>query len=164
MDTRRPVESRTLHLRATRSAGWLVLWLLLLALPIQGAAGLLLGVLGSSHHHQRVVNRATSIEELRDFRRDAAVAHAAEPTHRHSLWQRHHHPRADGSVVALDYAAQEPATDRAGGSVANVTLGTPTSGPVAIAATQVSITAWPGYRGQRWRGPAAIPLERPPKA
>lgn len=164
MDSERPIQWPVrIGARAGRSAGWLVLWSLLLALPIQGAAGLLFGVLGSTHHHQRPATGAAGVESLQDFRRDAVVVHAAEPSHGHSLWLRHHHPRVDATVVALDDATQEPATDSSG-SMAPVTLCTPTAGATAIAATEASITAWPGYCGRGWRGPPAIPLERPPRA
>lgn len=158
------------HIRATAwlDAGRLqrvaVLWLMLLALPVQGVASLLAGWLGASHHHVIVPQGESNSLELRDFRRLADAAHAGPARHGHSLWVRHHHATGDPTVVALDDATADPARDSAGSGAAQLTLCTPGACVTGVAASGATRLAWPGYRGQAWDGPAAAPLERPPKA
>ena len=147
-----------------RSPRVLILWLMLLSLPVQGVASLLVGLFGASHQHPQVAQVEPRSPELRDFRRLAYGVQAATPAHGHSLWLRHHHSTADPTVVALDASAQDPAGDAAGSSAAQLVLCTPGACSTCVAAAGATGGEWPDYRGQAWDGPAAAPLERPPKA
>jgi len=150
--------------RPARPMRTLVLWLMLAALPVQGVATLLVGLLGASHQHSRVTRVEQISPGLQDVRRFAYDVRAAAPAHSHSLWLRHHHSTADATVTALDDTAQDPASDGAGTSAAQLTLCTPGACATSVAAAGATGTTWPGYLGQPWDGPAAIPLDRPPKA
>lgn len=83
-----------------------VVWLLLLALPFQGASAVYLQVRGPGHSH---------------FDGDA-VEHAARPVHphRHDGVEHHHHPPGDRTVVeveedaVVESLAQEETTGQGG--------------------------------------------------
>ena len=150
--------------RPGRPMRTLVLWLMLAALPVQGVATLLVGLLGASHQHSRVTRVEPTPPGLQDVRRLAYEVRAAAPAHSHSLWLRHHHSTADDTVIALDDTAQDPASDGAVANAPQLTLCTQGACANSVAAAGATGAAWPGFLGQPWDGPAAIPLDRPPKA
>jgi hypothetical protein len=91
--------------RLTGRARRLVVCCLLVALPVYGASGTLVQLLGSDHVHRVTEAAARTTDALAgwvDMRRGATMAKAAGHVHTHSLFQRHHHDRADASVVSVD--------------------------------------------------------------
>ena len=136
---------------------------MLVALPVQGVATLLVGWLGASHQHSRVAMVDATSLELQDVRRLAYGVRATAPPHSHSRWLRHHHSTADVTVTSLDDALQDPASDGTGANAVQLSLCTPCGFTKSVAAAGATAAAWPGDLGQPWDGPAAIPLDRPPQ-
>jgi len=94
-----------------------VLWLLLLALPVYGCAGVLLQMLGPAHRHavplRAVVAPSLGVDWLlKRFSQWQAYAHEQAHAnghfvhpHQHTLFERHHHAADDTSVVTLGGSA-----------------------------------------------------------
>ena len=79
-----------------------VLWLIALVLPLQGAAAGVFGALGPAHLHQRAASTLV-LEDVRRWR-PAPTLQAHAPggfghAHARAAPQRHHHAADDGSVV-----------------------------------------------------------------
>lgn len=114
-----------------RTARSLIIWCLLAAVPIYGLSGTIVELLGARHVHATPVLSAVAADTddvmrgWQDFRRATAGMghghqHASdgshEPAHDHSALERHHHDRADASVVALDGGPADAAHADEGGS------------------------------------------------
>lgn len=150
----------------SRCRAWIV-WVLLLAVPAYGLAGVAAGLFGSSHHHHPAFAASGGIEraDLHDFRRMADATATLRTAHDHSVWHRHHHDRSDASVVSLDGQAQEESlSDGASTSSRSEALGT-----VACEGSSVPEAAeighcWPRAAACLLARFVVVPPERPPKA
>lgn len=148
----------------------LLLWLLILALPVYGASGTSLRLLGPAHWHSapaaapavaapdagwlqpavRVVQRLVS--RVQDLRQQAhARAHALGQPHEHRGLQRHWHDAHDGSVHAVGSADPAVADLVAGASVgsAMLVLAAPSALPTLPAA--VANGPWAAVPTVAWR-------------
>jgi hypothetical protein len=161
-DTTLSSPRRTLF--AERTTRLLVMWLLALVLPLQGAALGVFAAKGPAHLHK--VAAATTPLELDDVRR-WKVAPVAEPhvfaalghIHAGSTPQRHHHARSDASVVVT--AADAPDADEAvGASGLSVLALIP-----ALTAPGAGRAAPPAVPHSGWqpRTGFTVPLDRPPR-
>lgn len=150
----------------SRRRAWVV-WVLLLAVPAYGLAGVAAGLFGSSHRHHSAFTASEGIERagLHDFRRVADATVTARPAHDHSVWQRHHHDRSDASVISLDGQAQEePSSDGASTSSGSDALGTVAGEGIAVPEAAETGHCWPRAVACALARFAVVPMERPPKA
>lgn len=135
-----------------RAARRFVVWCLLVAIPVFGFSGTLVELLGANHIHRVVaavsVANADPMNGWVDMRRaSAAATQPAVQPHSHSLFARHHHDRDDTSVIALDGAMQDQASDDGGapaGSLSHV-----------LALTNVARVAPPSFTLYVWLDAAA---------
>ena len=159
-------------------------WLLLFALALQGCAGALVQVLGPTHTHRAAADAQRAVEhqpataawldsllawrasQLQHLQATSVFKHAAaQPAaHQHGDLERHHHGVGDTTVVALDGAASDAASDAghgpAGGSA-------PPWGPMAAHSLVPALLpggSWPGTPAWAWSSAARKLPERPPKA
>lgn len=88
---------------AERTTRLLVMWLLALVLPLQGAAVAVFAAKGPVHLHNVAATAPLVLEDLRRWKPTiAATARVAAPfghVHASAEAQRHHHARDDGSVI-----------------------------------------------------------------
>lgn len=119
--------------RLQRSARSLVIWCLLAAVPVYGLSGTIVELLGSSHMHVALDATARPSDPMagwQDFRRASPAmdraeghghAHLADGSHAaphaHAGLERHHHDRADASVVGIDGGPADAAQADDGSSV-----------------------------------------------
>lgn len=134
----------------------LVLCALLVALPIYGAAGTLVGLLGVRHVHLLASTASESHDAMAgwsDLRRAGLTQWSKRAVHSHAAAERHRHLAGDGSVVPLDGGAQAGDADSgnaAAGSLAQAfALAGVGSFPVALRgdpgwlhATPVAVSRW----------------------
>ena len=149
---------------AQRTTRLLVMWLLALVLPLQGAALGVFAAKGPAHLHK--VAAATAPLVLDDVRR-WRVAPVAEPhvlvalghTHAGNASQRHYHARSDASVVVT--GADAPDTDEAVGAGGLSVLALIPS----LAAPGAGSAAPPAVPHSGWqpRTGFTVPLDRPPR-
>lgn len=86
------------------------------------------------------------------------------PAHRHDSLERHHHAISDGSVVALDGAAQAAESADGGSTSAPLVLpgvATPSAG-LAVPALLADRGPWPVDRGAVFVSRSVAPALRPP--
>lgn len=140
-----------------------VLWLLILALPVYGASGTSLRLLGPQHWHSAPAMEQGGwlqpaahamqrlVERVQDLRIQAhARAHAMGHRHEHHGLQRHWHDAGDGSVHTVGSADPALADLVAGASVgsAMLTLAAPMR-PFLIPAL-VAHGRWPAAPAPGW--------------
>jgi len=129
-----------------------LLWLLMLALPVYGASGTSLRLLGPAHWHAapaaaaqddwlqpavRLVQRVA--ERVKSLRAQAhARAHALGARHDHESLQRHWHDAADGSVHNIGSVDPAVADLVAGASVGSATL---TLGASAVPLPMIAVAS-----------------------
>lgn len=169
---------------ASRPTLKVLAWLLLFAIALQGCAGALVQVLGPTHTHRAAADAARTVEhqpargdwldsllawrasQLQHLQATGVFRHAAaQPAaHEHGDLERHHHGVGDATVVALDGAATDAASDAghgpAGGSA-------PPWGPMAAHSLVPALLPggpWPGTPAWAWSSAARKLPERPPKA
>lgn len=150
----------------SRRRAWVV-WVLLLAVPACGLAGVAAGLFGSSHRHHSALAASEGIERagLHDFRRMADATVTARIAHDHSVWQRHQHDRSDASVVSLDGQAQEESlSDRVSTYSGSDALGTGAGEEIAVPEAAEIGRCWPRAAACALAWFVVVPLERPPKA
>lgn len=89
---------------AQRTTRLLVMWLLALVLPLQGAALGVFAAKGPAHLHKVAAAAPLVLEDLRRWKptiaATAPVATLFGHVHAGAVAQRHHHARADGSVIS----------------------------------------------------------------
>ena len=149
----------------SRRRAWVV-WVLLLAVPAYGLAGVAAGLFGSSHRHHSAFAASDGIERagFHDFRRMAGATVTARTGHDHSVWQRHHHDRSDASVVSLEGQAQEESqSDGASTSSGSNALGTVAGEGIAVPEAAEIGRCWPRAAACALASFVLVPLERPPK-
>jgi hypothetical protein len=147
--------------RVTRT---LVLWLLAALLPLQGAAVGVFGVNGPLHLH-RTANSPLVLEDVRRWK--APQAHSEShmfgafgDRHGGLFAQRHHHARADRSVVSTP--DEQPGADEAIGVAALSLLATaPMAAPWHL--PEVASGGDPSLLSWSWCTGFTTPLERPPR-
>ncbi|MBV8034650.1 hypothetical protein [Roseateles sp.] len=156
----------------------LLLWLLMLALPVYGASGSSLRMLGPAHWHvapAAVVQQdgwlepalglvQRLVERLRDVRAHAhARAHALGRQHGHGGLQRHWHDAADGSVRTLGKADPAVADLVAGAAVgsAMLVLAAPLS-PLRLTVCRAN-GRWPAAHAPAWADAELRPAPPPPR-
>lgn len=150
----------------SRRRAW-IFWVLLLAVPAYGLAGVAAGLFGSSHRHHSAFAFSQGIEHagLHDFRRTAGVLVTARTAHDHSVWQRHHHDRSDASVVSLDGPVQEESpSDGASTSSGSDAFGGVAGEGIAVSEAAEIGRCWPRAAACALAWFLVVPLERPPKA
>lgn len=149
---------------AARTTRLLVMWLLALVLPLQGAAVGVFGVKGPVHQHQTASAPPLVLQDVRRWKA-APVKHALQlalrgHVHAGSASQRHHHARSDPSVLVT--AIDAPDADEAiGPSGLSVLALIPTSGIWCMAEPVSSSGA---AASGRFQTRCVSPLDRPPKA
>ena len=141
-----------------------ILVALLFAMPVYGLAGAISGLMGLSHRHQQIKGVAATLDGWKDFRRVNIGGIAPPQPHSHSLWQRHHHERSDGSVVALDGQAQDASSGEASSSGAPAELMSAARDAFEMFEPVGARTSWPCAPSKRVATVSVAPLERPPKA
>ncbi len=100
-----------IHIRVTRRLHVIVVWCVLLAIPIQGASGVIVQWLGIQHFHTpRAVMLIDAMQDWLYFSRIEAIGgplRVSERMHEHSHAgiARHHHRINDPSVVPLGATA-----------------------------------------------------------
>ena len=168
----------------------ILVWVLALALPVNGVSTLTNLLLGASHRHVSVApgnsglgtaslpqqwhellrtvlgNEAMSLIDAHHGRlaqTSLQAAQAAQHAHLHDTFQRHLHDPMDGSVVALG--------DKGSSQEASGTQTADTSSPQWMppdAAVQWLsswvLTVWPDAQERGHAGHVPLLLERPPKA
>ena len=154
-------------LLAQRITRLLVLWLLALALPLQGAALGVFGAQGPAHLHMAANPSAAARPLVLDDVRRWKTAPIAQPHvlasvghfHTSPSAQRHHHARNDASVVAT--GADAPDTDEAVGSGGLSVLALIPS----LASPRAGEAAAPAVPHSGWqpRTGFTVPLDRPPR-
>ena len=152
---------------AQRITRLLVLWLLVLALPLQGAALGVFGSQGPAHLHMAANPSAAARPLVLDDVRRWKAAPIAQPymqasvghSHTSPSAQRHHHDRNDTSVVAT--GADAPDTDEAVGSGGLSVLALIPS----LASPRAGEAAAPAVPHSGWqpRTGFTVPLDRPPR-
>ncbi|MBL8351612.1 MAG: hypothetical protein JNL87_15045 [Burkholderiaceae bacterium] len=158
----------------------MLVWTLLLALAVQGYAGVLVQLLGPMHRHDPGTAAVAGVGEqlhawldaLQAWQRDLRARSVAPgllghggATHSHGLFERHHHAHGDATVVALDGGAAGDAVEDASAAAAG-SLTAP-SGPAArlILPAATTQAGWARPASARpWRDAAARRPERPPPA
>jgi hypothetical protein len=141
-----------------------VLWLIALVLPLQGAGVGALGALGAAHVHQR---SATALV-LEDVRRWKPASPARSQTHAPSWFghahaeaapKRHHHALSDQSVVRSDHDPAD-ADEAAGSGALSVLAMIPATPAWLDVGGAAAVRATPSWRPRS--GFTRHP-ERPPK-
>jgi hypothetical protein len=159
----------------------LLLWLLILALPVYGASGTSLRLLGPAHWHSapavavpaqsdwlqpavRLVQRV--VQRVQDARIHAhARAHALGQRHEHQGVQRHWHDVSDGSVHTLDSSADPAVADLvAGACVGSATLTLLNPSLPFISLPAAANGSWPSSPVAAWADAAPRPSLHPPRA
>ena len=150
----------------SRRRAW-IFWVLLLAVPAYGLAGVAAGLFGTSHRHHSAFASSQGVEHagLRDFRRMADATVTARTAHDHSVWQRHHHDRFDASVISLDGQVQEESrSDGVSTSSGSDALGNVAGEGIAVPEAAEIGRCWPRAAACALARFVVVPLERPPKA
>jgi hypothetical protein len=154
-------------------------WLLLFALALQGYAGAVVQLLGPMHHHDRGGTSAVALSDRLHLWLDALQAWHDEPhvrggvpglpkhdgsTHRHTLFERHHHDRHDASVVAVDAGAIDEAMTEAA-TASGSFAAAPGLAVGLLLRTATSRASWGlPVQARAWQDAAARRPERPPPA
>jgi hypothetical protein len=86
-----------------------------------------------------------------------------DESHHHDTLERHHHTLGDGSVIALDGAAEAADTGSVGAAVLLPMLASPSQGLVLTTTTGRN-GSWPVQGGVRFASMKVAPLLRPPAA
>ena len=153
-------------LRISRASHRLIVWCLLLALPLCGLSTRLVELLGSRHMHRAVVVADAGMEGWQDFRRGGhhgtGAAHA--PVHSHGFFERHHHDRADDSVVALDgEAAGMTVSEGDSASAVSVSLVFASTSAADVLDAADGSLHWREGASAAFRSQDGSRLERPPR-
>jgi hypothetical protein len=166
-----------------------IVWVLVIALPVYGSAGVLLHLLGAPHRHQAVENTAQAqpwnidclltlvvgeraMSVVLQHRAKAVVTQAAHrhdphgPVHQHGLFERHHHDADDPSVVALgglratsDLADEATSSAAVGSAMLVFALGA----ELTLPPPSPREFRWPPAALVAWNSLNRPPLERPPR-
>ncbi len=144
-----------------------MLCLLLVAIPVYGAAATLVGLLGVRHVHLSSAAAGAGTDPMAgwtDLRRAGYKPVAARVAHHHSAFERHRHMPADATVVALDGGAQTGDGDSGSAPAGSLThvLALASVGPFTVP-IQVDATGLEAAAGSASQWIADGP-ERPPKA
>jgi hypothetical protein len=142
----------------------LVLWLLAVVLPLQGAAVGVFGVNGPLHVH-RAANAPLVLEDVRRWKAPQARfeshgSHALAGPHGGAFAQRHHHAGVDPSVVSTP--DDRPGADEAIGVAGLALLATAPGAAPWHAPDAASRGVSPRLRWS-WCSGFTTPLERPPR-
>ena len=144
----------------SRGRVWVVM-VLLVALSAYGLSGTLLDLLGLNHRHERVDRVAALMDGWHDSRRSETV-HVEPQPHSHALWQRHHHDRADASVIYLDASTHDASTEDSTTAAVVAPMWTTVWSPIEIHAPLGVQVRWPGDPSARMASQSVEPLDRPP--
>lgn len=150
-----------------RTTRLLVMWLLALVLPLQGAAVGVFAAKGPAHSHADAIPGAAArpmlLDDVRRWKAspiaDTHVFAALGHVHAGSTPQRHHHARSDASVVVT--SADAPDSDEAVGASGLSVLALIPS----LAAPGLGEAAAPAVPHSGWqpRTGFTVPLDRPPR-
>lgn len=151
----------------------LLVWVLVVALPINSISNLLTQMLGAAHRYSAVtpMMEATPIVDTSILLTEPAHKHphgeATHPhlhAHAHMMFERHVHPPSDDSVIAL--GSKESGQDGPGhANSMNDTAGLHglrQALPAPEWLPMVLHAGWPRYAAMAWRSHIVAPLERPP--
>ena len=147
---------------ASRFTRVVVLWLLAIVLPLQGAAVGIFGALGPAHVH-KAADAPLVLEDVRRWkpapRAQAHVFTAFGHFHASATPQRHHHAVDDGSVVRTDADAAD-ADEAPGASAVSVLALIP-----SMTMQVPSSAAAERNHGPLWAASTGFvhPPERPPR-
>ncbi len=152
----------------------LLVWVLVLALPVNSISNLLTQILGAAHRHSAVapmLEDAPIIDSsslLTEPAHDHPHGEAVPPhlhAHAHMMFERHFHQPSDDSVIAL--GSKKPGqdgpshvtsmNDSAGMHGLHQALSGPVWMPVALR------TGWARYAPVAWHSHVSAPPEHPPR-
>lgn len=151
----------------------LLVWVLVVALPINGVSSLLAQMLGAQHRHAQIVPEAERNAVIDTTGLSPYPSHHHTPNelshphlhaHAHMMFERHVHEPADGTVLAL--GAKDSGQDGPGqtnGLSDTMSLQGLRDGLNAPEWIPVVLRAgWPLYAALAWHSHIVPPLERPP--